>query len=161
VRVRELRNVVFHDVPPGSFQIDSVEITADLVCHPGSTLGYRLEESDSVLTYMPDHEPALASAGFLGEAEWMSGYQLAAGASALIHDAQYTDEEYQARIGWGHTSFSQLADYVEMTGAERLVTFHHDPSHTDETLDELHEELRADAKGLDLIPGTAGRVIEL
>lgn len=159
VRVRDLAKVYFHDVVPGQFNIGSIQITADLICHPGSTLGYRLEEAGSVLAYIPDHEPALGGTRFPGDPAWTSGFELAEDAGVLIHDSQYTDEEYDARVGWGHTSFSQLVDFARMTRARRLVTFHHDPSHTDSMLDEAHERLPA--HGFELVPGTAGLTIDV
>ena len=53
----------------------------------------------------------------------------------LIHDAQYTDLEYLDHVGWGHSSVSQALSFGSMTGARRLLLFHHDPRHTDEDLD--------------------------
>ena len=35
----------------------------------------------------------------------MSGYDIAANANLRIHDAQYTDEEYECCIGWGHSTY--------------------------------------------------------
>lgn len=162
VRVRELANVSFHDVLPGEFELGTIRITADLISHPGATLGYRLVEDDSVLTYMPDHEPALGERHFPGSPEWTSGYALAEGADVLIHDAQYTDSEYAERVGWGHTSVSQLASFAGMTQPGRLVTFHHDPSHTDSDLDSMHDHLDSVlANGTELVPGVAGLVVDV
>lgn len=161
VRVRELPEVVFHDVPPSSFEIDTLKIDADLITHPGATLGYRLTENGTTLAYLPDHEPALACLHFPNEPEWTSGYDLAANADVLIHDAQYTDDEYAERVGWGHTSVSQLVAFAELTEVKRLVTFHHDPPHSDEMLDDLHEDLRPKVNGYELIPGKAGLTIEV
>ena len=161
VRVRELPEVVFHDVPPSSFEIDSLKVDADLITHPGATLGYRLTEDGSTLTYLPDHEPALACLHFPNEPEWTSGYDLAARADVLIHDAQYTDEEYAERIGWGHTSVSQLVAFAELTEVKRLVTFHHDPPHTDAMLDDLHEKLKPRVNGYELVPGKTGLTIDV
>lgn len=161
VRVRELPEVVFHDVPPSSFEIDSLEISADLITHPGATLGYRIAEDGAVLTYLPDHEPALGCATFPNEPEWTSGFDLSADSDVLIHDAQYTDEEYLDRVGWGHTCASQLAAFAEMTRAKRLVTFHHDPAHSDDMLDEMHQTLRPLTNGYELIPGQVGLTIEV
>jgi ribonuclease BN (tRNA processing enzyme) len=161
VRVRDLENVTFHDVVPGTFDLGAIEIEADLISHPGSTLAYRLTEGDSVLTYIPDHEPALGNADFRQTSEWTSGYRLAVGADVLIHDAQYTDDEYETRVGWGHTAVSHLARFVEMTEPRRLVSFHHDPAHTDQELDEIHGELEDLLGDTALIPGKAGTVIDL
>lgn len=162
VRVRELANVSFHDVLPGQFELGDIRITADLISHPGATLGYRLVENDSVLAYMPDHEPALGNRDFPGPPEWTSGFALADGADVLIHDAQYTDAEYPDRVGWGHSSVSQLAAFTDMTQPGRLVTFHHDPGHTDSDLDLLHETLGSRiANGTELVAGVAALVVDI
>lgn len=153
VHVRDFPNVEFHDVPPGRFELDPVVIVAELVLHPGATLGYRLEADNSVVAYIPDHEPALGNSDLPDHAEWTSGFQLAAGSDVLIHDAQYTDEEYSRRIGWGHTSTSQLALFAEAANASRLVTFHHDPAHTDDEVDEQSTQLASSLKKVELIAG--------
>ena len=161
VRIRDLTNVMFHDVVPGRFELGSIEICADLVSHPGPTLGYRLTEADRVLTYLPDHEPAFGASRFPQEIAWTSGSDLAAGTHVLIHDAQYDDEEYERRVGWGHSSISQLAAFAQMTEAERVITFHHDPAHSDDQLDEMHERFERMLGDATLIRGQTGLSAEV
>lgn len=161
VRVRDLPNVLFHDVVPGDFEVDSIRVTADLVVHPGATLGYRLAEDDRVLTYIPDHEPALGGQSFPDEPSWTSGYSLVEGTDVLIHDAQYTDEEYSKRVGWGHTSLSQLAAYVGIASVGTLVTFHHDPGHSDEMLDDLHAQLKSLVDDVEVKAGTESLTLDV
>ncbi|MGA7227164.1 MAG: MBL fold metallo-hydrolase [Acidimicrobiia bacterium] len=161
VRIRDLPRVEFHDVSPGSFDLGGIEVTVDLISHPGPTLGLRLTESGSTLAYMPDHEPALGGLGMMTTPEWVSGYELAHGADVLIHDAQYTEEEYGERVGWGHTSFNQLIDFARLTEIGRLITFHHDPSHSDVMLDEVHAELTGIAPDLSITAGKIGTMIEV
>ncbi len=161
VRVRELPNVAFHDVTPGTFELGGVQVTAEMVSHPGPTLGYRLEEAGRVLTYLPDHEPALGVPHFPDAAEWTSGYALALGADVLIHDTQYTDDEYPDRVGWGHSAFSHVLGFAGMTGVKNLATFHHDPAHSDETLDEAHSWLSNRASGFEVVPGMPGTTFDL
>ncbi len=162
VRIRELQAVELHDVnTPSSFTIGDVEVRADLITHPGPTLGYRLEGDGGTLTYIPDHEPALGEENFPPDPSWTSGYSLARGADVLIHDAQYDDDEYEERQGWGHTSYNQLLAYGALTGARTVVTFHHDPAHSDERLDELLAEARATEPPFDLVGGTEGLEIEV
>ena len=160
MRVRDLENVHFHDVPPSQLEINGFEISADLITHPGTTLGYRIKCDDCTLAYLPDHEPALGSTRFPEAPEWTSGYTLAKGVDVLIHDAQYTDEEYRDRVGWGHTSFGQLAGYATMTRPERLVTFHHDPAHDDAFLDRAHADLAERCDGVVMTAGTDKLTIE-
>lgn len=161
VRVRDIKNATFHDVVPGKFSVGSIEVHADLISHPGPTLGYRLVEEGRSLAYLPDHEPAFASQVFPNAPDWTSGVSIAREVDVLIHDAQYDDAEYQARVGWGHTSTTHLATYAKMTGVESLVTFHHDPGHDDEKLDEMHDHLEALADGTRIVRGQTGLSLDV
>ena len=158
VLLRDLPSMTLHEIhPPATFDIGSLSIQADLIVHPGPTLGYRIESADCVLAYLPDHEPALGVSGFLDHAAWTSGFDLARQADVLIHDAQYTDDEYRQRIGWGHSTFEHALDFAGLAGVKRLVTFHHDPGHSDDKLDGVLEEMRARGDlGFELIPGQVG-----
>jgi phosphoribosyl 1,2-cyclic phosphodiesterase len=161
VRVRDLPALRFHDVGPGTHQVGNFEVTADLVCHPGTTLGFRIGHNSRTLAYLPDHEPALGATKFPKPAEWTSGYDLCHGVDLLIHDFQYTPEEYSMRIGWGHSSMPQALVFAEQVGARRLVTFHHDPDHDDVTLRRFHEEAIAAGHPFEIIPGTTGLTLEV
>ena len=93
-----------------------------------------------VISYLSDHEPALCVCnGQWPGREWVSGFDLAAEADLLIHDAQYTDEEYDSRVGWGHSSYRHAFEFASYVGARKLVAFHHDPGHDDEMLNHLQE----------------------
>ena len=86
------------------WEIGPARIRAASVTHRGPTLGYRINDGDTSLAYIPDHEPALgADARRRSSADWISGFDLARDASLLIHDCQYTDAEYPDHVGWGHS----------------------------------------------------------
>ena len=76
------------------------------------------------------------------EPEWISGYNLARDADLLIHDCQYTDEEYPGHEGWGHSRVTDTLTFAKRVGAKRTLLFHHDPLHTDGFLDDLHAAAR-------------------
>jgi phosphoribosyl 1,2-cyclic phosphodiesterase len=135
VEVRELPSLVFREAEPMEWSIGSAHVMAQSVTHRGPTLGYRIEEGDTTLTYIPDHEPGLGAPIADLEDEWISGFDLAQGSSMLIHDCQYTDEEYPSYIGWGHSPMSDTLAFARRTQAERVLLFHHDPLHSDEFLD--------------------------
>lgn len=156
VLLRELQAVFVHEIPETGFEVAGTRITADLICHPGPTVGYRLEDDGSVLAYMPDHEPALGNPNFPDAPEWTSGYEVARGADLLIHDVQYFDHEYAMRQGWGHSTFQQALAFASQAGVDRLVSFHHDPSHTDATLNEASAEIATRDLPFEFIPGRAG-----
>lgn len=83
-------------------------------------------EGNRSVAYLPDHEPALGVHAFPAKREWTSGFDLAADADLLIHDAQYTTEEYQRRVGWGHSSMHDDAMLDRIDAAVRAagdVTF--------------------------------------
>jgi ribonuclease BN (tRNA processing enzyme) len=160
VRLRDLHSVYLHDVIPGTVEVPGFAVVADLVMHPGPTLGYRVSEDGRSLAYLPDHEPALGSPD-LGDPAWISGFSLVVGVDVLIHDAQYSDAEYRAKVGWGHSTYKHTMSLARIAGVASLVTFHHDPDHTDEDLDRLHLEAQEAAGDLKLLAGLAGMVLDV
>ena len=136
VEIRELPCAVsFRECEGTEWRIGPARVRAASVSHRGPTLGYRVEDAGSSLCYIPDHEPGLgASLEDLPE-DWISGFDLARGADLLIHDGQYTDEEYPAHLGWGHSPMRDTLTFAARAGVDRLVAFHHDPLHTDRDLD--------------------------
>jgi phosphoribosyl 1,2-cyclic phosphodiesterase len=125
----------FHDVEDEPWEIGGARLLASAISHPGATVGYRIESDGSSIAYLPDHEPAVGVQLDRLTSDWVSGFELAEGADVLIHDAQYTDAEYLDHVGWGHSSISQALSFGAMTGAGRMLLFHHDPRHSDEDLD--------------------------
>src|SRR6185369_17828988 len=110
-----------------------------------------------------DHEPALGMRkGRWPAPDWISGYDLAVNADLLIHDAQYTDEEYENCVGWGHSSYRHAFAFAALAGVKRLVPFHHDPSHDDATLDRLlADAVAAFRPTFPVSPGQEGAVFEV
>ncbi|HWF24162.1 MAG TPA: MBL fold metallo-hydrolase [Solirubrobacteraceae bacterium] len=143
VEVRELPSLVFREAEPTEWRIGSARVIAQSVTHRGPTLGFRIEEGDTILTYIPDHEPGLGAPLDELEDEWISGFDLANGASMLIHDCQYTDQEYPAHVGWGHSPMGDALSFARRTHVKRLLLFHHDPLHSDEFLDTLGHDVES------------------
>jgi phosphoribosyl 1,2-cyclic phosphodiesterase len=136
VEIRELPcTVEFLEAPHTEWDIGPARVRAASVTHRGPTLGYRITEGDTSLCYIPDHEPALGAALDDLDPEWISGYELARGASLLIHDCQYADDEYADHVGWGHSRLTDSLTFARRVEAKRLLLFHHDPLHSDDFLD--------------------------
>jgi phosphoribosyl 1,2-cyclic phosphodiesterase len=163
VRLRELPcRLVLHDVPLDSFEIGPFHVDAALVCHPGPTVGYRITADGATAAYLPDHEPALGIGSLPAAPEWISGFDVAAAADVLVHDSQYSAAEYAEHVGWGHSALTHTLAFATAAEVRRLVTFHHDPEHDDDTLTRLLEEARAGAAfPFDIVPGTEGLSIDL
>jgi phosphoribosyl 1,2-cyclic phosphodiesterase len=130
------------EVERETWQVGGLTVTSAPVQHPGGALGYRLEEGDTSLVFIPDNELGL-------DAD--AGVELAGGADVLLHDAQYTEAEYPSKVGWGHSSLPDFASFVRRTEPGRALMFHHDPAHNDETLEDMRDEATR----------LAGREIEL
>jgi phosphoribosyl 1,2-cyclic phosphodiesterase len=154
--------VTFHDLPGEPWRAEGVSLFSGLVLHRGPTVGFRLETGASSVAYLPDHEPMLA--GIEGRSvDWISGGALAHEADVLLHDSQYLEDEYAARIGWGHSSVDDAVAYSRAVGAHRLVLFHHEPERSDDGLELLEDRARELAGGDGPPPVLAreGMVLEL
>jgi len=167
----------FHDLIEGQLNICRARIVTHYMNHPALTLGYRLEADGVVIVYAVDHEPH--GRARVGSGDWgtkaagapavhredQRHIEFLAGADLVIHDAQYTVDEYPKKIGWGHTPAEWTVDYALAAGAKRLALFHHDPLRDDDALDRLVEICRqrvVSARGsLEVFAAAEGQLLEL
>lgn len=131
-----------HEIENSEFVIGPFTIQSGYVIHPGPTVGYRVTGQHSVFAYIPDHEPALGRTGMLKDPKWISGSHLAAGADLLLHDSQYSFEEYPGKTGWGHSSMDDTLRFASMAEVKYLLLAHHDPAHSDAQLNEMFTALQ-------------------
>jgi phosphoribosyl 1,2-cyclic phosphodiesterase len=106
--------------------------------HPGGGLAYRIEADGHSVTYVCDYEHG--TGGIAAEA-----VRFAQDTHVLIHDAQFTDEEYGSGryVGWGHSTWQQAVEVAEKSNVGRLVIYHHDPNHDDAFMREVEAAARA------------------
>jgi phosphoribosyl 1,2-cyclic phosphodiesterase len=138
------------------FKIGKVRVRSRLMNHPGVCVGYRILTSKGSIAYLPDHEPYEAFKLHSAKSHLLSPEQtqkraredraelvkFLQGSDILILDTQYTDEEYQAHIGWGHGSLSTAISLALDASVRKLVLFHHDPTHDDDMVDEMVQTAR-------------------
>ena len=143
-------NITFQRLYEDDFEVNGVKVHSKYVNHPGNTLGYRFEYEGKSIVYISDNEPFSAITrfqpgngnGFRRRAEdFLEDQNLrlvrfVEGADVLIHDSQYFPEEYEERISWGHSPFTYTTDIAVAAGVKNLFLFHHDPSHSDQVLEE-------------------------
>jgi CheY-like chemotaxis protein len=151
-------SIVFQELGEGAHEFEGVSVVAQFLHHPAMTLGYRIEADGAALAYLCDHEPfseapwhderagpggdALAHDGDRRHARFM------AGADLVIHDAQYTPEEYPAKKNWGHSTYEYAIGLAAAAGARRLLLTHHDPAHDDAFMERVESRARKYAEGL-------------
>jgi phosphoribosyl 1,2-cyclic phosphodiesterase len=138
-------NIDYHDLVEGSFEIGDIRITARYLNHTALTLGYRLEMDGISVVYSCDHEPysrTLEPNEPVSELD-RGHSDFLADADLVIHDSQFTDAEYSARRGWGHSPFEYVLEVAQLGKVKHLALTHHDPMRTDDALDQIVEFARA------------------
>ena len=129
----------------GDFTIRTTELN-----HPGGCTGFRVETSQGSLGFLPDHEPWGKDAPN-AETDRASLVEFVRRLDVLILDAQYTAEEFPHKIGWGHGCLRDSVKLAIEAGVRRLVLFHHDPSRTDNQIDDMVTEARRLAEASDTL----------
>ncbi len=121
----------------GPVNLGAAQVSFCHLNHPGLCIGFRIEAQGRVVTYLGDRESYVKINGDsdLSRRQDADLAAFAKGSDLLIAEAQYTEEEYPGRKGWGHSTFDDTVRCAMDAGARRLVFFHHDPDHTDEMMD--------------------------
>jgi CheY-like chemotaxis protein/phosphoribosyl 1,2-cyclic phosphodiesterase len=161
----------YHELTEGTFDLGTVQVTARYLNHPGLALGYRLEAGGVVLVYATDHEPHSRHQPEVADPtqavpihrEDQRHVEFLADADLVIHDAQYTLEEYPSKLTWGHSPAELAVDFALAAGVKRLALFHHDPLRDDAAVGQLVETCRQRAAvgKLDVFAAAEGQTIEL
>jgi len=143
---------------PGIDLGDGLTVVTKLLNHPITSLGYRFEfEGKKVCTCYdtepfrnlfitdpghPDYDEAMAYEGEeVAREQNLMLEDFYRGADLLVHDCQYTEQEYHnGKVGWGHSTFEHAIVSANRAGVKKLVMFHHDPERTDAQIDMLAEE---------------------
>jgi CheY-like chemotaxis protein len=150
--------IVYRDISEGSEEIEGVRVSAQSLNHPARALGYRLEADGASLLYLCDHEPywenlwhsgsepgkleSILHEGDRRHAEFMQN------ADVVVHDSQYTPEEYPEKKNWGHSTWTYVTQIAAAANVRNLFLTHHDPTHDDAFLDGIEAKAQELAKSL-------------
>ena len=133
----------FEDFRAGDrFTLDGgVRIRTTPLNHPNGATGYRIEHGGRSFCYVTDteHVPGTLDDRVL---------DLIAGADFFVYDSTYTDDEFPAKVGWGHSTWQEGVRLAQAAGVKRYALFHHDPDHEDPFMDAVELEAQA------ALPGT-------
>jgi len=123
----------YHDLEPDAeFKLGGIAVRSCAVPHVGTTLGFRIEADGVTVAYMPDHQAPVNRTTVAD-----SVLELCQDADLLIHDSQYTEEEFVEFSDWGHSTPAYAVHVATRSGVRRLDMFHHDPGHTDRQIDTM------------------------
>jgi len=121
----------------GVLEIDDTVIDSIPLQHPQGGFGFRFRENNKILAFITDNE--------LRENAW-SGRTPEAyarffeNADVLIHDSQYTPQEIDERLGWGHSDYRSTCELALKANVKKLILFHHDPSRTDPEVTDIQKQ---------------------
>ncbi len=150
--------ITYQDLREGVHEIDGLVVRAQKMNHPSPTLGYRIEAEGRAICYLCDHEPyfegiwrdgaparmmeSIFDPGDYRHAEFMQGVDV------VIHEAQYTPQEYPSKRHWGHSTYEYVVQMAALAEVGRLYLTHHDPSHDDECIAQVERAARDLARSL-------------
>jgi phosphoribosyl 1,2-cyclic phosphodiesterase len=144
VRASDLRGeIVFHDLAEADLAVGNAKVRVRPVPHVGETNGYRIDWAGVSVAYISDHQAPMDRSEQVSDAV----LELSDGVDLLIHDAQYTPEEWEEKAHWGHCSVDFAVKVARESGARRLALFHHDPAHGDDFVDGLLEHAKRVSQG--------------
>jgi phosphoribosyl 1,2-cyclic phosphodiesterase len=128
-------DLVFEDFQAGdAFWLDAgIRVATTMLNHPNGATGYRIEHAGKALCYVTDTEHVVGKPdqNVLGLIE---------GADLVIYDATYTDEEFEAHIGWGHSTWQEAIRVCRAARVKQLMIFHHDPNHDDSFMERVQSD---------------------
>ncbi len=145
--------ITYHDLTEGIHSIGGARVVTQFLNHPAMTVGYRVEVDGVAMVYLVDHEP-------FSDELWRAGTEpghiesilhdgdrrhakFMADADLVIHDAQYTPEEYPSKKTWGHSTYDYVVQIAAAAGVRRVALTHHDPNHDDDFVADIERKARA------------------
>jgi ribonuclease BN (tRNA processing enzyme) len=156
-------DVSFVDVGNDEFALNGAKVRSRWVRHTDPALGFRVDLDGFSVTYISDHGPGCVPDD---PDDYIPPgvFELCDGIDMLIHDAQHTLGEYDAKRHFGHSSIEYAVHVARESGVRRLVLFHHCPTHSDDDVDRIlvhAQDLSARVDGPEIIAAHEGLRLEL
>ncbi|MEE8540150.1 MAG: MBL fold metallo-hydrolase [Desulfobacterales bacterium] len=163
LRYSEIKaQIEYEDACPDPFEIGSVIIDPIALSHPNAGSGYKFTENGKSFVFLTDNELGFRHPQGL---EFKDYLEVSAGADLLIHDAEYTPDEYQTTRKWGHSTYPEALRLALEAGASRLGLFHLNQDRTDAEMDQIvadcRQRLRSNNPHLECFAVTSDMTFEL
>ncbi|MDP7344326.1 MAG: MBL fold metallo-hydrolase, partial [Alphaproteobacteria bacterium] len=138
VPIEALRSKLeFIDFDAGeTFQLsEKIRVRTAMLNHPDGATAYRIEFKGKSICYVTDteHVPGKPDENIL---------ELIDGSDLVVYDATYTEDEFPAKVGWGHSTWEEGVRLAQLANVKSLAIFHHDPDHEDSFMEALEIEAR-------------------
>jgi phosphoribosyl 1,2-cyclic phosphodiesterase len=129
-----------HGIPKVKM-VGSAEVIPIALCHPNGGYGYKITEGSRSFVFLTDNELDYDHEGSPARYEYVN---FCRDTDLLVHDAQYTDAEYEQTMGWGHSTYTAATRLAIEANVRRLGLFHHDPDRDDRSLERNLAACRAE-----------------
>ena len=153
--------MLFHDAGDDDFPVHDAKVRSRWIRHVGPTLGYRVDWHGVTVAYLSDHGQGCG----VGQSDDYipdEVLELCDGVDLLIHDAQHTPAEFEAKRHWGHCTVDYALHVAKESSARTVALFHHDPAHGDDMVDQLEREAQdrsAAMDGAEVVAAAEGMVL--
>lgn len=137
-----MANLKFVELDEGALEIGPARISHIYLNHPGVAVGFRVDAAGRSLAYISDHEVYCRISGDNSHNRKLDGEidTFVFKSDLYIREAQYTEEEYLTKKGWGHSTWKDAVDSAHRAQVKRLALYHHDPMHDDELMEAIVKE---------------------
>ena len=130
-------DISYHGACNGCFEISSIQVTPILLNHPNQGIGYKFVEGGKSFVFLTDNELFYKHPG---GPDFRDYVEFSANSDLLIHDSEYTEEEYKMTKGWGHTVYKDALRLALDANVKQFGLFHHNQDRSDAALDEIVED---------------------
>jgi len=127
-------NVFYSESCNGAYKLGDMNITQIALSHPNLGTGYKFSENGKSFVFLTDNELGFRHDGGMAYEDYL---EFSRGADLLIHDAEYRDDEYPKRRGWGHSTIEQAVNLALDAGVGQLGLFHHNQDRMDAEIDDM------------------------
>ena len=133
----------------GSLEVQGFYLETITLSHPNLGQGFRISSGDRIFVFLTDNELEYRHRGGAAFEEYA---RFARGADLLVHDSEFTPEEYPPKETWGHSTNMQSLELAEKSGVKRLGLFHHNQDRNDDGVDSMVQQCAGEiaVKGLAL-----------
>jgi len=126
--------LLYEEACPMEFEIGSVKVVPIAISHPNGGSGYKFIEDGKSFVFLTDNELGFIHPGGLAYKDYV---KFSLGADLLIHDAEYTPEEYKTFIDWGHSVYTDVLNLAFEAGVKKVGLFHLNQERTDREMDKI------------------------
>ena len=140
VRYKDVKaQMIYPDACPLDFDIGSVTVVPIALSHPNGGSGYKFIEEGKSFVFLTDNELGYVHPGGLAFEDYL---EFSSHADLLIHDAEYTPEEYKKFVDWGHSVYTDALELAIEAGVKKLGLFHLNQERTDAQMDDIVRDCR-------------------